>query len=156
MDCGLRARNTTRTLSRQAEKTTNSARVILRQKQIPLRERVATRKVNALEAKSGADKKRGSADLLAKEQYGASETQRDIAALKKSEESDFAAKAANGADVKFCAHTLIESEKFFTRDFAAQDAGKDLARPIFRRKARVENSARTSKTSKADTSRRKT
>ena len=60
--------------------------------------------------------KRGDDDLLAKEQYGASETQRDFAALKK---SDIAAKAASGADVKFCAHTLIESEKFFTRDFAA-------------------------------------
>ena len=38
--------------------------------------------------------------------------------------SDTATKAANGADGKFCAHTLIASEKFFTRDFAAQDAGK--------------------------------
>ena len=27
-------------------------------------------------------------------------------------------------DVEFCAHTFIASEKFFTRDFAAQDAGK--------------------------------
>ncbi|WP_291939363.1 methylated-DNA--[protein]-cysteine S-methyltransferase [Campylobacter sp.] len=32
--------------------------------------------------------------------------------------------AASGADVKFCAHTLIASEKFFMCDFAAQDAGK--------------------------------
>ena len=65
--------------------------------------------------------KRGDDDLLAKEQHAASKTQCDIAALKK---NDTAAKAASGADVKFCAHTLIESEKFFTRDFAAQDAGK--------------------------------
>ena len=68
----------------------------------------------ALEAKSGADKKRDSADLLAKEQRAASETQ---------------------------------------RDFAAYDAGKNLAPPIFRRKAGAENSAQTSK---ADTSRRET
>lgn len=63
--------------------------------------------------KSCANKKRGSADLLAKEQRAASETQRDIAALKKSEESDFAAKAANGAD-----------EKYNARDFAVKDTGE--------------------------------
>jgi len=91
-----------------------------------------------LEANGAANEKRGSADLLAKEQYGASETQRDFAALEKSEKSDFAAKATNdadekyntrdfaaeaesGADAKFCAHTLIASEKFFTRDFAVKD-----------------------------------
>ena len=68
----------------------------------------------ALETKSGADKKWGSADLLAKERHAASETQ---------------------------------------RDFAAYDAGKNLAPPIFRRKAGAENSAQTSK---ADTSRRET
>ena len=44
--------------------------------------------------------------------------------MKKSGKSDFAAKAANSADVKFCAHTLIESEKFFTRGFAVKDTGK--------------------------------
>lgn len=81
-------------------------------------------KGRALEAKSGADKKHIASDLLAKEQHAASETRRDFAALKKSRKSNIAAKAASGADVKFCAHTLIESEKFFTRDFAAQDAGK--------------------------------
>ena len=86
---------------------------------------------------SGADKKQSSADLLAKEQRAASETQRDFAALKK---SDFAAKSTSGADEKynardfaevtsstdgkFYARTLIASGKFFTRDFAAQDAGK--------------------------------
>ena len=69
-------------------------------------------------ATSGADKKRGSADLLAKEQYGASETQRDFAALKKSNIAaeaassadekdnthDFAVEITSGADVKFCAN----------------------------------------------------
>ncbi|WP_177386832.1 hypothetical protein [uncultured Campylobacter sp.] len=94
-----------------------------------------------LETKSGADKKRGDDDLLAKERHAASETQRDFSALKKSKKSDFAAKAASGADLKFCAHTLITSGKFFTRDFAAYDAGKNLAPPIFRCKARAENSA---------------
>ena len=67
----------------------------------------------AIEAKSGADKKRSSADLLPKEQRAASETQRNIAALKKSEKSKIAAEAANGADKKYNA-----------RDFAAQDASK--------------------------------
>ena len=78
----------------------------------------------ALEVKSGADKKRGSADLLAKEQRAASETQRDFAALKKSKKSDIAAEAANSADLKFCAHTLIASGKFFTRDFVVKDTGE--------------------------------
>lgn len=78
----------------------------------------------ALEVKSGADKKRGSADLLAKEQCAASETQRDFAALKKSKKSDIAAEAASGADVEFCANVLIASEKFFTRDFAVKDTGE--------------------------------
>lgn len=59
-------------------------------------------------AANDADGKRNSADLLAKEQHGASETQRDFAALKK---SDIAAKATNNAD-----------EKYNTRDFAAQGA----------------------------------
>ena len=92
-------------------------------------------------AASGADKKRGDDDLLAKEQHAASETQRDFAALKKSTKSDFAAKATSGTDekynthdfaaeatssvdVKFCAHTLIASEKFCARDFAAQGGSK--------------------------------
>ena len=92
----------------------------------------------ALETKSGADKKRGDDDLLAKEQRAESETQRDFAALKKSDIAakatdgadekyntrDFAAEAASGADGKFCTHTLVASEKFCTRDFAAQDASK--------------------------------
>ncbi|WP_297879932.1 hypothetical protein [uncultured Campylobacter sp.] len=64
----------------------------------------------ALEAKSGADKKRIASDLLAKEQHAASETQRDFAALKK---SDIAAKATNDAD-----------EKYNARDFAVKDTGK--------------------------------
>lgn len=83
-------------------------------------------KGRALETRDGADKKRGSgsADLLAKEQHIVSETQRDFATLKKSEKSDIAVEAASSTDVKFCAHTLIASEKFFTRDFAAQDAGE--------------------------------
>ena len=81
-------------------------------------------KGHALEAKSSADKKRGSADLLAKEQHAASETQRDFAALKKSEKSNIAAKAASSANGKFCAHTLIASEKFFTRGFAVKDTGE--------------------------------
>lgn len=72
-------------------------------------------------AASSADKKRGSADPRAKEQHAASKTQRDFVALKK---NDTAAKASSSADVKFCAHTLIASKKFFTRDFAAQDAGE--------------------------------
>ena len=32
--------------------------------------------------------------------------------------------AESGADVKFCAHTLIASEKFFTRGFAVKDTGE--------------------------------
>ena len=72
-------------------------------------------KSGAPETKSGANKKRGSADLLAKEQYGASETQRDFAALKKSKKSDFAAKAANSADLKFCAHTYSERKILHAR-----------------------------------------
>lgn len=68
-----------------------------------------------LETKSGADKKQGSADLLAKEQYGASETQCDFAALKKSKKSDFAAEAESGAD-----------EKYNTRDFAEVTSGVDV------------------------------
>lgn len=63
--------------------------------------------------RGGADKKRGSADLLAKEQHATSKTQRDITALKKSKKSDFAAKAANSAD-----------EKYNASDFAAYDASK--------------------------------
>lgn len=66
-------------------------------------------------AVSSADKKRGSADPLAKEQHAASETQRDFAALKKSEKSDFAAKAANSADGKFCAHTYNERKILHAR-----------------------------------------
>ena len=94
-----------------------------------------------LEANGTADEKRGSADLLAKEQRAASKTQRDIMAQEKSAKSDFAAKAASnadekdnthdfaveitsGVDVKFCARTLIASEKFCERDFATQGASK--------------------------------
>ena len=69
-------------------------------------------KGRALEAKSGADKKRGSTDLLAKEQRAASETQRDFAALKK---SDTTTKAANSADLKFCAHTYSERKILHAR-----------------------------------------
>ena len=112
-------------------------------------------KGRALEAKSGADKKRIASDLLAKERHAASETQRDFAALKKSDITakatnnadekyntrDFAAEVTSGADVKFCAHTLMASEKFCARDFAAQDASENLTRPTFRRKARAKNSA---------------
>ena len=76
-----------------------------------------------LEANGAANEKRGSADLLAKEQYGASETQRDFAALKKSEESDFAAKAANGADLKFCAHTYSERKILHAR-FCSSGCGQ--------------------------------
>ena len=72
-------------------------------------------KGRALEAKSGANKKRGSADLLAKEQRAASETQRDFAALKKSKKSDIAAEAANSADLKFCAHTYSERKILHAR-----------------------------------------
>ena len=93
-----------------------------------------------LEANDAANEKRGSADLLAKEQYVASETQRDIMAQEKSAKSDFAAKAASGVDEKyntcdfaevmsgangkFCARTLIASEKFCARDFTAQSVSK--------------------------------
>lgn len=87
---------------------------------------------------SGADKKRGSADLLAKKQYGASETRRDFAALKKrniaaeaassADEKyntrDFAAEVTSGTDVKFCANVLVASEKFCARDLSAQAAGE--------------------------------
>ena len=65
-------------------------------------------------AASGADKKRGDDDLLAKERHAASETQRDFAALKKSGKSNIAAKAASGAD-----------EKYNTRDFAEVTSGTD-------------------------------
>ena len=65
--------------------------------------------------RGGADKKRGSADLLTKEQRAASETQRDFAALKKSKKSNIAAKAASGAD-----------EKYNTRDFAASGTDGNL------------------------------
>ena len=75
----------------------------------------------ALKTKSGADKKRIASNLFAKEQHTVSETQCDFATLKK---SDTATKAANGADGKFCAHTLIASEKFFTRGFAVKDTDK--------------------------------
>ena len=61
-------------------------------------------------AASGTDKKRGSTDLLATEQHAASETQRDIVVLKK---SDTTTKTANGAD-----------EKYNASDFVAQDAGE--------------------------------
>ena len=87
-----------------------------------------------------ADKKQGGADLLAKEQRAASETQRDIMAQEKSAKSDFAVEATSGADEKyntrdfaevtssvdgkFCAHTLIESEKFCARDFTLKDTGE--------------------------------
>lgn len=95
----------------------------------------------ALEAKSGADKKRGSADLLAKEQCAASETQRDFAALKKSDITakatnnadekyntrDFAAEVTSGADVKFCAHTLMASEKFCVNEQSGYFEEKNLA-----------------------------
>ena len=67
----------------------------------------------ALETKSGADKKHIASDLLAKEQHAASETQRNFAALKKSEKSDIAAEAANGADKKYNA-----------RDFAVKVTGE--------------------------------
>ena len=45
--CGLwfEGEKSTRTLSRQAARTANSMRAILRQTQMPLRERVAKRKV---------------------------------------------------------------------------------------------------------------
>ena len=72
-------------------------------------------KGRALETKSGADKKRGSADLLAKKQHAASETQRDFAALKKSEKSNIAAEAESGADGKFCAHTYNERKILHAR-----------------------------------------
>lgn len=67
----------------------------------------------ALETKSGADKKHIASDLLAKEQHAASETQRDFAALKKSEKSKIAAEAASGADKKYNAS-----------GFAVKDTGK--------------------------------
>ena len=81
-------------------------------------------------AASGADKKRNGADLLTKEQRAASETQRDFAALKKSEKSDIAAKAANGADEKyntrnFAAEAISGMDvKFCAYDFAAKNASK--------------------------------
>lgn len=78
-------------------------------------------------AASGADKKRGDDDLLAKERHAASETQRDFAALKKNKKSDIAAKAANGADVKFCAHTLMASEKSCANEQSGYFEEKNLA-----------------------------
>ena len=81
-------------------------------------------------AASGADKKQSSAYLLTKKQHTASETQRNFAALKKSEKSDFAAKATNGADGKYNERDFAaEAEsgtdvKFCAYDFAAQGASK--------------------------------
>ena len=81
-------------------------------------------------AASGADKKQSSADLLAKERHAASETQRDFTALKKSTKSDFAAKAASGADEKYNARNFAAEAasgtdgKFCARDFAARSAGE--------------------------------
>ena len=57
-----------------------------------------------LETKSGADKKRGDDDLLAKKQYGASETQRDFAAQGVGEESHATNLSAQSASEKFCAN----------------------------------------------------
>lgn len=74
--------------------------------------------------RGGADKKRGSADLLAKEQRAASETQRDFAALKK---NDTAAKAANSADGKFCAHTYNERKILHAR-FCGSGCGRKTSR----------------------------
>ncbi|WP_298946445.1 hypothetical protein, partial [uncultured Campylobacter sp.] len=65
---------------------------------------------------------------------------------------DFA-EVTSSTDGKFYARTLIASGKFFTRDFAAYDAGKNLALSTFRRKARTENFAQTNK---ARASRRET
>lgn len=78
-------------------------------------------------ATSGADKKQGGTDLLAKEQSAASETQRDIMTQEKSAKSDFAAKAASGTDGKFCARTLIASEKFCANEQGADFEEKNLA-----------------------------
>ena len=81
-------------------------------------------------AASGADKKQSSADLLTKKQHTASETQRDFTALKKSTKSDFAAKAASGADEKYNARNFAAKAasgadvKFCAYDFAAQGASK--------------------------------
>ena len=72
-------------------------------------------KGRALETKDGTDKKRDSADLLAKEQHAASETQRDIAVLKKSEKSYIAAEAASDVDVEFFAHTYSERKILHAR-----------------------------------------
>ena len=94
-----------------------------------------------LEANGAANEKRGSADLLAKEQYGASETQRDFAALKKSDIAakatndadekyntrDFTAEVTSGADVKFCAHTLMASEKSCANEQSGYFEEKNLA-----------------------------
>lgn len=94
-----------------------------------------------LEANGAANEKRGSADLLAKEQYGASETQRDFAALKKSDIAakatndadekyntrDFTAEVTSGADVKFCAPTLMASEKSCANEQSGYFEEKNLA-----------------------------
>lgn len=57
-----------------------------------------------LEANGAANEKRGSADLLAKEQYGASETQRDFAAQDASKKSYATDLSAQSAGEKFCAN----------------------------------------------------
>ena len=59
-------------------------------------------KSGAPETKSGANKKRGSADLLAKEQHAASETQRDFAAYDASKKSRATNLSAQSAGEKFC------------------------------------------------------
>ena len=77
-------------------------------------------------AASGADKKRGDDDLLAKVRHAASETQCDFAALKKNKKSDFTAEAESGADGKFCTHTLVASEKFCENEQSGYFEEKNL------------------------------
>ena len=68
-----------------------------------------------LEANGAANEKRGSADLLAKEQYGASETQRDFAALKKSVKSNISASGEQRGRKILRTHTYRERKILHAR-----------------------------------------
>ncbi len=91
-------------------------------------------KSHALGKNGTADEKRGSTDLLTKEQCAASKTQRNFAAKaasgadEKYNTRDFAAEVTSSTDGKFCAHTLIESEKSHATNLSAQgESGKFCA-----------------------------
>ena len=73
-------------------------------------------------AASGADEKQSSADLLAKEQYGASETQRDFMTQGASKKSHASNLSAQGASEKFCENE--QNGCFEEKDLAVFDQTK--------------------------------